>query len=92
MVSACLLLPSRSARSTRSPSPRVLTPHDSQGLAYLSIRKDAPCQGLKVAAPQEIVWRNGWITDAQLEALAQPLAKSGYGQYLLRLLKEKSLP
>ncbi len=49
-------------------------------------------QGLKVAAPQEIVWRNGWITDAQLEVLAQPLAKSGYGQYLLRLLKEKSLP
>ena len=49
-------------------------------------------QGLKVAAPQEIVWRNGWIDDAQLEALAQPLAKSGYGQYLLRLLKEKSLP
>ena len=47
-------------------------------------------QGLKVAAPQEIVWRNGWITDAQLEALAQPLAKSGYGQYLLRLLTEKT--
>ena len=49
-------------------------------------------QGLKVAAPQEIVWRNGWITDAQLEALAQPLAKSGYGQYLLRLLTEKTQP
>ena len=46
-------------------------------------------QGLKVAAPEEIVWRHGWIDDAQLDKLAQPLAKSGYGQYLLRLLKEK---
>jgi glucose-1-phosphate thymidylyltransferase len=46
-------------------------------------------QGLKVAAPEEIVWRHGWINDDQLRKLAQPLAKSGYGQYLLRLLKEK---
>ena len=46
-------------------------------------------QGLKVAAPEEIVWRHGWIDDAQLEKLAKPLAKSGYGQYLLRLLKDK---
>ena len=46
-------------------------------------------QGLKVAAPEEVVWRHGWIDDAQLETLAQPLVKSGYGQYLLRLLKEK---
>jgi len=46
-------------------------------------------QGLKVAAPEEIAWRSGWIDDAQLERLAQPLAKSGYGQYLLRLLTEK---
>ena len=46
-------------------------------------------QGLKVAAPEEVVWRHGWINDAQLEKLAQPLVKSGYGQYLLRLLKEK---
>jgi glucose-1-phosphate thymidylyltransferase len=45
-------------------------------------------QGLKVAAPEELVWRNGWIDNAQLEKLAQPLAKSGYGKYLLRLLKE----
>jgi glucose-1-phosphate thymidylyltransferase len=45
-------------------------------------------QGLKVAAPEEVVWRHGWIDNAQLEALAKPLAKSGYGQYLLRLLKE----
>jgi glucose-1-phosphate thymidylyltransferase len=46
-------------------------------------------QGLKVAAPEEIAWRSGWIDDAQLERLAKPLAKSGYGQYLLRLLTEK---
>ena len=47
-------------------------------------------QGLKVAAPEEIVWRKGWIDDAQLEKLAAPLAKSGYGQYLLRLLRDKA--
>jgi len=46
-------------------------------------------QGLKVACPEEIAWRSGWIDNAQLQTLAQPLAKSGYGQYLLRLLKEK---
>ena len=46
-------------------------------------------QGLKVACPEEIAWRSSWITDAQLAALAAPLAKSGYGQYLQRLLKEK---
>jgi glucose-1-phosphate thymidylyltransferase len=45
-------------------------------------------QGLKVAAPEELVWRHGWIDNAQLEALARPLAKSGYGKYLLGLLKE----
>jgi len=46
-------------------------------------------QGLKVAAPEEIAWRQGWIDSEQLQKLAQPLAKSGYGQYLMRLLKEK---
>ena len=45
-------------------------------------------QGLKVAAPEEVVWRHGWIDNAQLERLAQPLAKSGYGKYLMRLLSE----
>lgn len=48
-------------------------------------------QGLKIACPEEIAWRSGFITDAQLESLAQPLAKSGYGQYLLRALKEGQL-
>jgi glucose-1-phosphate thymidylyltransferase len=45
-------------------------------------------QGLKVACPEEIAYRMKWIDAAQLEKLAQPLAKNGYGQYLLRLLKE----
>jgi glucose-1-phosphate thymidylyltransferase len=46
-------------------------------------------QGLKIACPEEIAWRQGWIDAAQLEALARPLAKSGYGEYLLRLLSER---
>jgi len=46
-------------------------------------------QGLKIACPEEVAWRMGWIGDAELEALAQPLAKNGYGQYLLSILKEK---
>jgi glucose-1-phosphate thymidylyltransferase len=46
-------------------------------------------QGLKVACPEELAFRNGWISAAQLEALARPLAKNGYGQYLLKLLGEK---
>jgi len=46
-------------------------------------------QGLKVACPEEVAWRQGWIDDAALEALAQPYLKSGYGQYLISLLKDK---
>jgi len=45
-------------------------------------------QGLKIACPEEIAWRNGFIDGAHMEALANPLAKSGYGRYLLKLLKE----
>lgn len=55
----------------------------SQFIATLENR-----QGLKVACPEEIAFRLGWIDTVQLEALARPLAKNGYGQYLLRILKE----
>ncbi len=46
-------------------------------------------QGLKVACPEEVAWRQGWINDAALEQLAVPLAKSQYGKYLQGLLHEK---
>ena len=46
-------------------------------------------QGLKIACPEEIAWRHRWVDDAQLERLAQPLTKNGYGKYLMRILNEK---
>ena len=46
-------------------------------------------QGLKVGCIEEIAWRQGFITDLQLQAIAEPLRKSGYGEYLLGLLKQK---
>lgn len=45
-------------------------------------------QGLKIACPEEIAWRNKWISDAELEKLATPLLKNQYGQYLLKLLEQ----
>ena len=56
----------------------------SQFIATLEKR-----QGLKVACPEEIAYRSGWITAEQLEALARPMLKNGYGQYLQGLLKDK---
>jgi glucose-1-phosphate thymidylyltransferase len=55
----------------------------SQFIATLEKR-----QGLKVASPEEVAYRAGWITAAQLETLAAPLLKNGYGQYLMALLRE----
>ncbi|MDH4061641.1 MAG: glucose-1-phosphate thymidylyltransferase, partial [Aquincola sp.] len=64
--------------------------HDSLMEAGQFIATLEKRQGLKVACPEEIAFRSGWIDAAQLEAMAQPLAKSGYGQYLLRVLTEKA--
>jgi glucose-1-phosphate thymidylyltransferase len=49
-------------------------------------------QGLKIACPEEIAWRKEFISSDQLEQLARPLAKSGYGSYLLRLIRDGSIP
>lgn len=46
-------------------------------------------QGLRVCCPEEIAWHKGWISDAALEALGRAIAKNGYGQYLLSLLKDR---
>jgi glucose-1-phosphate thymidylyltransferase len=58
----------------------------SQFIATLEAR-----QGLKVACPEEIAFRQGWIDAARLEALAQPLLKNGYGRYLMRVVQETIL-
>ncbi len=62
--------------------------HDSMIDAAQFIATLEHRQGLKIACPEEIAWRNGFISASQLERLAQPLARSGYGQYLLRILAE----
>jgi glucose-1-phosphate thymidylyltransferase len=62
--------------------------HDSLMEAGQFIATLEKRQGLKVACPEEIAFRSGWIDAAQLEALAQPMLKNGYGQYLLKLLHD----
>jgi glucose-1-phosphate thymidylyltransferase len=63
--------------------------HDSLIEASTFIATIEKRQGLKVSCPEEIAWRMGWITDADLEKLAQALARSAYGQYLLSILRDK---
>ncbi|MFM2052095.1 MAG: glucose-phosphate thymidylyltransferase [Pseudomonadota bacterium] len=63
--------------------------HDSLMEAGQFIATLEKRQGLKVACPEEIAWRRGWIDAAQLERLAEPLLKNGYGQYLKKVLAER---
>ena len=63
--------------------------HDSLLEAGQFIATIEKRQGLKVACPEEIAYRAGWIDAAQLEALAAPMLKNGYGQYLMQVLREK---
>jgi glucose-1-phosphate thymidylyltransferase len=64
--------------------------HDSLMEAGQFIATLEKRQGLKVACPEEIAFRSGWISAEQLERQAQPMLKNGYGQYLLRLLRERA--
>ncbi|MGV8921743.1 MAG: glucose-1-phosphate thymidylyltransferase RfbA [Thermomonas sp.] len=61
--------------------------HESLVEASTYIETIEKRQGLRVCCPEEIAWYNGWIEADQLRALAQPLSKNGYGQYLLSLLE-----
>ena len=61
---------------------------DSLNDAASYIRTLEHRQGLKVGCPEEVAWRQGWIDNEQLNRLAQPLKKSGYGTYLLQMLEE----
>ncbi len=63
--------------------------HESLIEASLFVQTLEKRQGLKIACPEEIAYRQGWIGAAELEALAAPLVKSGYGQYLLAILRDR---
>lgn len=63
--------------------------HDSYQEAGNFIETVEKRQGLKVACPEEIAWRKGWIDDDQMSVLAKPLMKSPYGQYLYQLLENR---
>ena len=65
--------------------------HESLHKASSFIRTLEDRQGLKVSCPEEIAWRKKWINDDQLRELAKPLMKSGYGNYLLNLIKNQSI-
>lgn len=66
--------------------------HDSLHDASSFVETIETRQGLKIAAPEEIAWRMGYIADEQLEHLSQQLGKSGYGRYLRTLLQERMQP
>ena len=61
--------------------------HDSLLAASQFVQTIEHRQGLKMACPEEIAWRNQWIDDARLKELAEPLVKSGYGEYLMDMLE-----
>lgn len=63
--------------------------HESLHEAASFVRTIENVQGLQVACLEEIAWRNGWLTSEQVEKLAKPMTKNEYGQYLLRIIKEK---
>ena len=62
--------------------------HDSLHEASSFVETVQKVQGLKVACLEEIAWRNGWLSSAELEKLAEPMMKNDYGQYLTRLIGE----
>jgi len=63
--------------------------HESLLEAHQFIQTIENRQGLKISCPEEIAYRKKWITAEQIEALAKPMAKNGYGQYLMRVLEEQ---
>jgi glucose-1-phosphate thymidylyltransferase len=62
--------------------------HDSLLQASQFVQTIEERQGLRIGCPEEIAWRQGWLDDASFAAIAEPLRKSGYGEYLLRLIRD----
>jgi glucose-1-phosphate thymidylyltransferase len=62
--------------------------HDSLIEAGQFIQSLEKRQGLKICCPEEIAWRNGWIDERQIASLAEQFRKSGYGEYLLSVIKD----